>query len=71
MKIKYIKTLKDGSRHVLVELTKSDPMPIRPPHEDYHYRVGYPMNDVISGHILKEMKLVFWDSRSQKWVDAI
>jgi hypothetical protein len=70
MKLLHTKSLKDGRRHVLMELCKDDPMPIRPPHKDHHYRLGYPMDDVVAGHILKDMRRVFWDSLTQKWVDA-
>ncbi|CAB4241136.1 hypothetical protein UFOVP228_24 [uncultured Caudovirales phage] len=71
MKVLHTKTLKDGRRHVLMELS---------PHEKGHfayimpdafYRLNEPMHeDIVIGHIIQNPQRVYWDSLEQKWIDA-
>jgi hypothetical protein len=71
MKIKHVKTLKDGRRHVLVELTKYDLMPVPPVDPDAFYRLNEPVHeDIVVGHIIQNPQRVYWDSLEQKWRDA-
>jgi hypothetical protein len=71
MKIKYTKMLKDGRRHILVELSKGECEPVSPINIDGFYKLNYPMDDtIIAGHILSNPQRTAWDSYSQKWVDA-
>jgi hypothetical protein len=62
------KLLKNGKRRVVVEL---DPgvklVPVRP---DAHYRLGYPVEDVVASHVVEVLQRVAWCSASQEWVDA-
>lgn len=32
------------------------------------YKLGYPVEDVISSHILSDIQLVVWDSLEQRWI---
>lgn len=35
-----------------------------------HYKLGYPVEEVVGSHILSEMVPVVWCSASQEWVAA-
>lgn len=71
MKLKNIKTLKDGRRHVLLELDISELLPVPQLQDDAYYKLGYPMDDtIIAGHILRDPQRIMWDSYSQKWVEV-
>ncbi len=71
MKIIYTKSLKNGKRHVLVELTKDEPLPTPGILDDNHYRLGEPLQtEVVAGHILNQVRPVCWCSVSQEWVDV-
>lgn len=35
--------------------------------DDAHYQLGYPLEDVVSGNIVSQMKEVSWCSIEQKW----
>ena len=71
MKIKHERVLKDGRIHVLIELGPTEPFPVAPLNTDSHYKLNYPMDDtIIQGHILNDPQRVYWDSYSQKWMDA-
>jgi hypothetical protein len=70
MKLLHTKTLKDGRRHVLMELS---------PHEkghfayivpDAYYRLNYPMDDVVGGYLIQNPQRVCWDALTQKWIEA-
>lgn len=36
--------------------------------EDSYYKLGYPVEDIMLGHTLKETTLVSWDELSQQWI---
>lgn len=67
MKIKYTKVLKDGRRHVLVELRPGEGMPSPAIEETAFYRLAYPPDDVVQGHHIKNLEKVYWDPLSQGW----
>lgn len=67
MKIKYERTLKNGKRHVLVELSKDES--IFSVNDEAYYRLQYPMEEqVFAGHIIREPERVVWDTYEQKWL---
>jgi hypothetical protein len=66
MKVKNTKTLKNGKRHLLVELDPDEELLALK--GDEHYRIGYPIEDVMRGHILIESQHVTWCSLEQKWL---
>ena len=70
MKVKYTKQLKDGRRHVLIELAPGELMPVRPINPDAFYRLNDPMDDVVGGYLIKNPQRVCWDSLTQKWIEA-
>jgi hypothetical protein len=70
MKIKHTKTLKDGRRHVLIELGPTEAMPKPPLNEDAFYRLGYPCDDIVQGHHIKSPTRVYWDPFDQAWREA-
>lgn len=50
----------------MVELDPSERLlPLR---EDAHYKLGYPVEDIVAVHILSESTRVTWCSASQEWV---
>ncbi len=60
-------TLKRGHR-VTVELEPGEILiNVR---EDRFYRLGGQVDDVVAGHVLTEMRIVYWCSVSQKWEDS-
>lgn len=65
MKVKYSKTLKNGKRHVLVELDKGERVVSFD--EDQYYRLGGQVEDVVRGHVITEANQVVWCSVSQEW----
>ncbi len=67
MKIKYERPLKNGKRHVLVELDAGES--IQSIHDDKFYRLEYPMEEqVFAGHILRNPEPVVWDTFEQRWL---
>lgn len=70
MKVRYTKTLKDGRRHVLVELAIGEPVPRAHINEDAFYRLNYPHDEIVQGHYINDPQRVYWDSLSQKWEEA-
>jgi hypothetical protein len=57
-------TLKRG-RRITVELAPGDELVnIR---WDRFYRLGGQVDDVVAGHVLTEMQVVYWCSITQKW----
>lgn len=66
MKIIRETTNKAGRRVVTVELAQGENLlPVR---LDCHYKLGYPVEDIIEGHIIDEMVKVRWCSLEQKWI---
>jgi hypothetical protein len=67
MKIKYVRTLKNGKRHALVELDPGER--ITSYLEAGHYKLGYPVEEIVASHVLDEAVPVTWCSASQEWVE--
>jgi hypothetical protein len=67
MKIKYVRTLKNGKRHALVELDPGER--ITSYLEAGHYKLGYPNEEIVASHILDEAVPVTWCSAQQEWVE--
>lgn len=70
MRTLHTKVLKDGRVHILIELGPTEAMPVEPVKEHAHYRLGYPIEDVVAGHIIADARRVNWCSLEQKWIDA-
>ena len=71
MKLLHTKTLKDGRKHVLIELGPGEATPVAPVNEKLYYRLAYPHDDmVLMGHHISDPTPVYWDSYSQEWKDA-
>lgn len=66
MKIKHTRQLKNGNRHLLVELKPNEEINVI--NEDLHYKLGYPIEDVVIGHVLAQAVPVSWCSLSQEWL---
>jgi hypothetical protein len=69
MKILHTKTLKNGKRHVLIELRNDDEqlMSFRP---EKYYKLGGQVDDVVQGHVITESDAVYWCSIGQRWEEA-
>lgn len=66
MKVIKEKVNRKGKREVLVELDAGEHiMAINP---DYFYETGYPLEDVIGGHIILDSVHVTWCSLEQRWL---
>ena len=71
MKTLHVKPLKDGRRHVLIELLKGEDIPVAAIKPNAFYRLSDPMDDqIIAGYILHSPQRVAWCSFSQKWVES-
>lgn len=66
MKILKEKINKKGKREVVLELDKGEHIQAINP--DSFYRTGYPVEDVVGGHVLLDSQHVVWCSLSQEWV---
>lgn len=66
MKIKHRRELKNGKRHVLVELDANETLIAV--NEDGYYKTGYPHEEVVRGHVLIDSAEVTWCSLGQEWV---
>jgi len=66
----HIKTLKDGRRHVLIELDALEPLPVAPVKLHAFYRLNEPHDEIVQGFHISNPQRVCWDSLSQKWIDA-
>ena len=66
MKIKDRRELKNGKRHVLVELDANETLVAID--ADGFYKTGYPQEDVVQGHILIDSQRVTWCPLGQEWV---
>lgn len=60
------KTLKSGKLRMTVDIDPGEQLLALK--EDEHYRIGYPIEDVMRGHILLESQHVTWCSLEQKWL---
>jgi hypothetical protein len=67
MKVKYRKELKNGKRHVLVELDEGETLLTFD--EDGYYKMGYPFDEVVRGNNITESSRVMWCVLEQKWVE--
>jgi hypothetical protein len=67
MKIKHVRTLKNGKRHALVELDPGEH--ITSYREDGYYKLGYPVEEIVASHVLDDAVPVTWCSASQEWVE--
>lgn len=65
MKVLHSKTLKNGKRHVLVELDEGED--IKSFNENRYYRLGGQLDDVVGGHVITESEHVVWCSIEQRW----
>jgi len=65
MKIERETVRKDGRRRVVVILEPSEK--IVSVRKDAYYELGYPLEDVVHGHIIEDMSLVTWCPIGQKW----
>ncbi len=70
MKIKYERVLKDGRIHVLLELDQTEAFPVQPVNDEAFYRLGYPIADIVPGHVIAAAQRVHWCAIEQKWVDV-
>jgi hypothetical protein len=66
----HTRNLKDGRRHVLIELAKGEPDPTPSVNPDAFYRLNDPMDDVVAGYMIENPQRVYWDSLTQKWIEA-
>ena len=66
MKIKRTTTNKQGREVVTVELAPGEKL--LAVKDDYHYKLGYPVEDVVGGHIIADAQHVIWCSAGQEWV---
>jgi hypothetical protein len=67
MKIKHVRTLKNGKTHALVELDPGEH--IASYCEASYYKLGYPSEEIVASHVLDEAVPVTWCSVQQKWVE--
>jgi hypothetical protein len=58
---------KYGRRRVLVELGPSEQLIVVC--KNSYYKLGYPIEDIVSGNEIAESKPTYWCSISQKWED--
>jgi len=66
MNITKERTDKRGKRIVTVELEAGEHIVAFNP--NFHYRTGYPLEDVVGGHILLDSEHVTWCPIEQRWV---
>jgi hypothetical protein len=67
--MKHIKTVRrDGTRRITIELAPDEKMPNAFLDQDRHYKLGYPVEDVVIGDVLTNAVPVVWCSLEQKWV---
>lgn len=57
----------DGTREVTVRLAPGEKLVAI--NEGLHYRLGYPLEDVVGGHVISDPTPVSWCCIEQKWVD--
>jgi hypothetical protein len=56
-----------AGRRVLVELDADDKLIAISP--GAMYKLGYPHEDIVGGHVLADVKLTTWCSLEQKWIE--
>lgn len=66
MKIKHCRELKNGKRHVLVELDASETLLTFD--KDGCYRLDRQLDDVVPGHAITKAIRVHWCSVTHEWV---
>jgi hypothetical protein len=66
MKIIKEKVNKKGKREVVIELDQGEHIQAINP--DSFYRTGYPVEDVVRGHVILDSQHVTWCSLGQEWV---
>lgn len=66
MKVRHSKQLKNGKRHVLVELDADETLLTFD--ENGYYKLGYPFDEVVRGNQITEADRVMWCVIEQKWV---
>lgn len=66
MKIRHRKELKNGKRHVLVELDSDETLISF--NEEAYYKLGGQVEDIVRGHVITEAYQVTWCSIGQEWV---
>lgn len=59
-------TNRAGKRVVTVELGEGETL-LSVKQADF-YKLGYLVEDVMAGYIIKDMERVYWDSLEQKWI---
>lgn len=60
------KTLANGKRRVTLELDPGERLlSVR---DGAHYKLGYPVEDIVAVHVLETSTEVTWCSASQEWV---
>ena len=65
MKIILNKTLVSGKRRVVMELDHDES--IITVRDNTHYKMGYPLDDIVPGHMLKDSVPANWCAIGQKW----
>jgi len=67
MNVKHRRKLKNGKEHVLVELDSDEELIVV--RKNAHYRLGYPIEDVVPSHVVSDSTPVVWCPISQGWVN--
>lgn len=67
MKIISSTQLKNGKRRVVLEIDPNEKIIAVQP--DAHYKLGYPLEDVVPSHVLAEAVQTSWCCLDQKWVE--
>jgi len=71
MKVLHTKALKDGRRHLLIELRPEEEAGFMHIPGNSFFQLGYPLEQtIIESHHLRDLQRVAWDAYSQKWVEA-
>lgn len=68
MKIKHKRQLKNGKRHVLIELDADETLVAFD--ENAYYKMGYPFNEIVRGNNILESARVTWCVLGQEWVES-
>lgn len=68
MKLISDKPLPGGGRRVTLDVAGDED--VHATAGDGFYRLGHPLDDVVTGHILNSVTRVYWCVAQQKWVEA-